>query len=142
MDEPEVWTLDLVEAGGAVVPAEAVVYEGADDYEVRVRWAGQEVVATGADAFTALCTVRQVLSGLGLTPRCYGACRNLVLSGMAADMGGGLRGYLVRVGQPARMSNLVGIFDAGPEMDLASVPEQQEFKRAWLDSLGTSGTAP
>jgi hypothetical protein len=128
--------LELVDAVGAISPAEVLLSEGEDAYSVRIRWAGREVSASGSDAFSALCTVREQLSEFGLMPRCYGACRNLVVSGMAAQMGGGLAGYLVRLGQQARMSDLVRIFDAGPDMDLVPVPEQQAFKQAWLRSLG------
>jgi hypothetical protein len=59
-----------------------------------------------------------------------------VLSNMAYQMGRGLKGFLVQLGEPARRSDLVGIFDAWPGMELASVAEQQDFKRAWLRSLG------
>jgi hypothetical protein len=39
-------------------------------------------------------------------------------------------------GQQARMSDLVEIFDAGPDMDLVSVTEQQEFTLTWYRALG------
>ncbi len=134
MDEIE--PLELVDAAGGVVPAEVIISEAEDKLGVRIRWLDQELSATEDDAFSALRTVRQKLSEHGLTPRCYGACRNLVVSGMAAQMAGGRKGYLVRLGQQARMSDLVEIFDAGPDMDLVSVTEQQEFTLTWYRSLG------
>src|SRR5262245_3428747 len=126
--------VDLVDAAGAVLPATVSVIEGYDDYRVQLQWAGRELSATQADAFSALCVLREQLAAFGLTPRCYGACRNLVVSGMAVDMGGGLSGYLVRLGHHARMADLVPIFDAGPDMELASVADQQEFTQLWLNS--------
>jgi hypothetical protein len=131
--------LELVDAAGTVTRAVVVVTEGEDGYGVRIQWSGREVSATGYDAFAALCAAREQLSAYGLTPRCYGACRNLVVSGMASQMGGGLKGYLVRLGRQALLTDLVRIFDAGPDMDLASVPEQQEVRRAWFRSLGLPG---
>ena len=128
--------VELVDSCGTAIPSEVDVSEDGDEYVVQFRWAGQAVSATGEDAFSALCTARMKLAALGLMPRCYGACRNLVVSGMAVQMGGGLKGYLVRLGQQARMSGLVDIFAAGPDMDLVTVTEQQEFKLAWLRSLG------
>ncbi|MBP3960266.1 hypothetical protein J8F10_33990 [Gemmata sp. G18] len=101
-------------------------------------WGGR-CLRPGGDAFAALCAAREQLSAFGLTPKCYGACRNLVVSGMASEMGGGLAGYLVRLGQQAHMSDLVEIFDTGPDMDLVSVPEQQEFRLAWFRSIGLPG---
>ena len=88
------WTqpLDLVDAAGAAVPAEVDVSKGADAVTVRIRWAGREVSATDADAFSALCTLRRELAREGLMPRCYGACRNLVVSAMAAQMASGMAG--------------------------------------------------
>ncbi len=103
---------------------------------VTLKWASGALAATAHDAFSAFCEIRERLAALRLVPRCFGACRNLVLSSMAYQMGRGLKGYLVRLGEPARRSDLVGIFDAGPVMDLATVADQQEFKRAWLRSLG------
>lgn len=132
----EIQPLELVDAAGTVFPAEVVISEADDEFGVRIRWLDRELSATEDDAFSALCAVRQKLSELGLMPRCYGACRNLVVSGMAAQMGGGMRGYLVRLGQQSRMSDLVDIFDAGPDMDLVSAPGQQEFTRAWHRPLG------
>jgi hypothetical protein len=137
--------LELVDASGNVVHATAAVdcrdwtENGFRKTQVtlEIRWPGGE--ATGVDwhYHAALCRVREQLAGVGLTPRCYGACRNLVLSGMCVDMGLGARGYLVRLGQPARMSDLVDIFQSGPEMDLASVAEQATFKELWLRSLNS-----
>ena len=132
----EVQLLELVDAAGSIVPGEVIISEAEDKLGVRIRWLGQELSATENDAFSALRTVRLKLSEQGLIPRCYGACRNLVVSGMAAQMAGGLKGFLVRLGQQARMSDLVEIFDAGPDMDLVSVTEQQEFTLTWYRSLG------
>jgi hypothetical protein len=83
-----------------------------------------------------VCNAREKLALLGLVLRCYGACRNLVLSGMCLDMTLGGKGYLARLGQRTTRSDLVDIFAAGSDMDLASVAEQAEFKRQWLKSLG------
>jgi hypothetical protein len=130
--------LELVDEAGTVTAAVVVVSERDDEYGVGIRWPGREISASGDDAFSALCTLREQLTALGLTPRCYGACRNLVVSGMAAQMGGGLKGYLVRLGHQARMADMVDIFDAGTDMDLATVPQQREFTTAWYRSLGLS----
>jgi hypothetical protein len=135
--------LSLVDATGQVILANAEAdcrnwtEDGLHKTEVRlvVRWAAGEVLGVDWNYFAALCRVREQLAALGLTPRCYGACRNLVLSGMCLDMALGGKGYLARLGQPTGLSDLVSIFASGPDMDLASVAEQEEFKRAWLRSL-------
>jgi hypothetical protein len=135
--------LSLVDATGRVIPANAEAdcrdwtEDGFRKTEVRlvIRWAAGEAVEVDWNYFAALCRVREHLAALGLTPRCYGACRNLVLSGMCLDMALGAKGYLARLGQPTRLSDLVSIFETGPDMELVSVAEQEEFKRAWLRSL-------
>jgi hypothetical protein len=128
--------IELVDRTGSVIPAEVIVTEEEDEYGLRIQWADQAVFATRHDAFAAFCAAREQLSEFGLTPRCYGACRNLVVSGMASQMGGGLSGCLVELGQPARMKDLVRILDVGPDMDLVTVSEQEKFRLEWLQSLG------
>ncbi len=136
--------LSLVDAAGQVILANAETEcriwteDGLDRTEVRlvVRWAAGEALGVDWNYFAALCRVREQMAALGLTPRCYGACRNLVLSGMCLDMTLGGKGYLAHLGRPTGLSDLVSIFASGPNMDLASVAEQEEFKQAWLRSMG------
>lgn len=106
-----------------------------DKMAVTLQWTGGEFVEVAYDSFTAFSAIRERLAKLGLTPRCFGACRNMVLSSMAYQMSRGLKGYLVRLGEVALRTDLVRIFDAGPDMDLTTVAKQQEFKRRWLESL-------
>ena len=135
--EDEPISLELIDISARVQAATVVVSARPEDsMAITLSWAGGELVESAYDAFTALCAIRERLANLELTPRCFGACRNLVLSGMAYQMSRGLKGYLVRLGEAARQSDLVRIFDAGLGMDLATVEEQQEFKRMWLRSLG------
>jgi hypothetical protein len=56
---------------------------------------------------------------------------------MASQMGYGMVGHLVQLGQPAKQ-DMVGTFDTGPGMDLVSVAEQDAFKEEWFASLGLS----
>lgn len=49
-------------------------------------------------------------------------------------MGGGGAGYLVALGRPAS-NELAMTFEAGPDMDIVSVDEQDAFKALWLASL-------
>lgn len=127
--------IELVDRTGTVIPAEVIVTEEGDEYGLRIQWADQAVSEIGHDAFAALCAAREQLSAFGLTPRCYGACRNLVVSGMASEMSGGLKGYLVQIGRRSTMKDLVRILEAGPDMDLATVSEQEAFRLEWLRSL-------
>ena len=136
------FSLELLNADSTVHPAiVSVGWATEHKLVVSLRWHIGELSATSYDAFTAFCAVREELADLRLAPRCFGACRNLVLSSMAYQMSGGLKGYLARLGVSAKSSDLVSIFGAGPGMDLATVAEQQEFKLMWLRSLGFSAGA-
>jgi len=93
---------------------------------------GKRLAATKSDYFEALCAIRRELEQDGITPNCYGACRDCYPSGMGRDMGLGLRIYRLEIGRPAGIKDLVSLFAAGPEMDLTTVAEQERFWREWL----------
>lgn len=105
------------------------------EVQLELHWPGNCVLGTDWHYFAALCRVREQLSEIGLTPRCFGACRNLVLTGMCVDWFEGESGYLTRLGEPLTARNLVNIFDCGPEMDLVSVAEQAAYKKEWRKSV-------
>jgi len=93
---------------------------------------GKTIEAEAADFFEALCLIRRQLEPEGLIPFCYGASLNVYPSGMARDMGAGLKAYRMRKGVHARMADLVEIFDTGPDVIPASVDAQEAFWREWL----------
>lgn len=94
-----------------------------------------EVMGAGPDYFEALCRVREALAQHGFVPVCYGASRNVFPSGMARDMGYGLKAYRMRLGHRAERQDLVNIFAEGPDVEPASVETQREFWKAWRRSL-------
>ena len=51
-------------------------------------------------------------------------------------MGQGLKAYKQELGRQAMRSDLVMIFNSGPDVQPASVEEQEEFHYQWLQSLG------
>lgn len=86
------------------------------------------------DFFGALQALRvEALEPLGLIPFCYGASLNVWPSGMARDMGRGLKAYRTHMGEPAR--DLVPIFGEGPDVIPATVERQTEYHRDWAQSL-------
>ena len=99
----------------------------------------ERVQAQESDFFEALAKIREVLERRGLVPVCYGASRNVFPSGMARDMGAGLKAYKLTLGQQAFTKDLVGIFDTGPDIDAVFVEEQERFYNGWLNSLRSSG---
>ncbi len=81
------FSVELVGVAGRLQPATVSVrIVSAAAVTVKLQSAGCELVMTAGDAFTAFAALRQRLIDFELTPRCFGACRNLVLSSMAYQM--------------------------------------------------------
>jgi len=53
---------------------------------------------------------------------------------MGRDMGLGMKAYRMIIGKHARIGDLLGIFDVGPDVTPATVAEQEEFFEEWLKS--------
>lgn len=95
---------------------------------------GETHLADAPDYFSALQRIRKrALEPKGLIPFCYGASLKVWPSAMSRDMGGGLKAYKIETGLPA--TELVGIFEEGPDIIPASVEMQEEFSRDWIESL-------
>ncbi|MBV8908013.1 MAG: hypothetical protein JOZ20_03350, partial [Sphingomonas sp.] len=95
------------------------------DCRMRCFYRGKQIEAVAADFFAALCDIRDKLGEERLIPFCYGASLNVYPSGMARDMGRGLKAYRFRMGQQAAGTDLVDIFAEGPDVIPASVENQR-----------------
>ena len=98
------------------------------------RYRDKTISAEAADFFDALVSIRRQLQPEGLMPYCYGASLNVFPSGMARDMGQGLRAYKLTMGKHARTTDLVDIFDEGTDVVPVDVDAQEQFYRDWLES--------
>jgi hypothetical protein len=111
--------------------------EGEGDLcRLRLQYPGGEVTAEAFDFFEALCQVRRELEKVGWRPVCYGSSKAVYPSGMCREMGSGLKAYRLQLGQPARVEDLVSIFESGPDVEPASVEEQRAFHDLWMRSVG------
>lgn len=97
------------------------------------------VTSEAGDLFEALARLRRKLEPLGYRLLLNGARRNAWASGMARDMGGGRRAYLLTMGRPSRMEDLVDIFEPAPEAEVGTVEEQETFMRLWVESISPIG---
>lgn len=104
-----------------------------DNCTLTLRYQGKQITASGTDYFEALCTIRKQLELEGLTPLCYGTSRRCFPSGMARDMGAGLKVYKLQLGRKSRMADLMETFRSGPDVEPASVAEQRAFFDQWLN---------
>lgn len=94
----------------------------------------RRIEESASDFFEALCRVRVRLEKEELNLFCYGSSRNVRPSCMGRDMGLGMQSYRMTMGEYARIGDLVGTFDVGSDITLATVAEQEEFFEAWLKS--------
>ncbi|OWJ59078.1 hypothetical protein [Inquilinus limosus] len=95
---------------------------------------GKTIEAEASDFFEALCLVRHQLEPEGLIPFCYGASLNVYPSGMARDMGRGLKAYRLTKGKSVNGADIVETFGTGPDVVPASVQAQETFWREWLSA--------
>jgi hypothetical protein len=92
--------------------------------------------STEGDCFAALQEIRREAEGRGWQICCKGARQNVWPSQMSRQMSGGRMVFLLEMGRPARMDDLVEIFDQdAPEM-YSTVAAQEEFAENWFQSLG------
>jgi hypothetical protein len=124
----------LVGSGQTVVEAIFELEDEDGSCKVRCSFDDQTRIAVEADFFESLCSIRRQLEGEGLRPLCYGAVRNAFPSGMARDMGRGLKVYLSKLGVPG--GQLVDTFGYADGLVLSSVDEQASFHQQWMKSLG------
>ena len=99
---------------------------------VELTFGDESVEGEHLDCFAAFCEVRKQLERQQLRPVCYGASINVWPSHMCRDMENGLRAYRMRAGGNARADDLVPIFETGPDVEPASVEEQEQWFLRWL----------
>lgn len=128
--------VNLVDTLGRTLKGEFLLSEEDCPCRLVLRGADWEMEAEDDDYFGALCQIRERVKVDGLVPHCYGASKNVYPSAMSRSMGGAIKAYRFRLGQPAKISDLVCIFDSGPDVEPVSVAQQEAFYKEWLASLG------
>jgi hypothetical protein len=87
------------------------------------------------DYFEALRQIRKRLEAEGILPFCYGASYNVFPEGNVTNMSRGMVACKVKTGEHPKKSDLVNIFDEGPDVVPVFVYMQQKFWDSWLASL-------
>jgi len=131
--------VDLLAADGSIQPGEFLIRGEVADQPNQIKltlvWADQVLTATANDGFDALILIRHELEAIGLSPLCWGASLQVYPSDLNRSEGVGDSAYKLMLGRFARSADRVNIFDSGPGLVAATVAEQEEFSRAWFDSL-------
>lgn len=131
--------IDLIAADGSLQGGELTIRVRATNDPDRVQLIldlpDRQFRAVAVDGFEALIALRLELEPLGLAPVCWGASLQVYPSDASRSVGIGDSAYRLTLGQFARAADRVNIFDAGPGLVVATVAEQEDFSRAWFDSL-------
>jgi len=142
MSTPErVQSVQVLLSEGERVMGEFRIWEEApenqDAVRLELRFDDREFGAITEDGFfEALTSIREQLEPEGLRLECYGGSRRVYPSGMVRSMGYGEKAYRLTMGQQAKSADLVSIFDTGPEVEPATIDDQEHYYRDWLASLG------
>lgn len=84
------------------------------------------------DIFSCLCELRKSLEKIGWYILCNGSRINVCATGMARQMGGGFKIYLLTMGEPMHRKNLVYIFDEVGLEEVGTVDQQLDFLQKWI----------
>lgn len=101
------YVLDENEQNGIVQ-----LYEYEEDVEVVLKIKGAIIKKRADNYFEALNKIRMELEKKEIKLLCKGCCRNVYPSGMLLDMGSGRKAYQLVMGEQAKMSSLVDIFES------------------------------
>ena len=85
--------------------------------------------------FDALKELRKCLEKEKIQIMCNGAGRNVYPSPMQFDFGNTRKAYKKYLGQQARMSDLIDIFDYEDDLEFVSIDEQLKFQNKWSNSI-------
>lgn len=135
---PDTYPVKAVDASGKPVEGEFEAWEETEEEDkvrLELRLAGQRYEAVSDDFFSAMASIRAELEREGWRLWNYGSSKNVFPSPMSRSMGGGTKAYRLKSGEPAKASDLVSIFDSGPDIIPSTVAEQEAFYQAWLESL-------
>ena len=132
---PEILPVKLVHSDSQITDAEYLVWDfDLDNFNwirLGLRFNGREIVVSNEDYFHAMQQIRLQLEKDGIYLYCYGASKNVYPSAMSIDMGAGQKAYRLAIGEHAKISSLVSIFDSGDDIVLSTVAEQEQYYRDW-----------
>jgi hypothetical protein len=136
------YLVKLIGAAGESAQGVFVIVDALPHRQCRLvlQFAGGEITGEAFHYFEAMCQIREQLEPTGWLPVCYGASRNVYPSGMGRDMGRGLKAYRMHIGQEGTKSDLVRIFETGPDVEPVSVLVQRTFWKEWMKSIMDEAT--
>ena len=115
------------------------LYEEASDDEdmvlIETTIDGKKINFKSESFFSALQSLRKVLENKNIQIVCNGAAKNVYPSPMQMSMGSGIKAYKLTMGQQAKNSDVVDIFDCDEQLDFVNMDEQSKYYTEWLKSV-------
>lgn len=111
-----------------------------DVYRAEMEWSGPAIEVSANDMFEVLVRIREQLEPQGWFVAVQGSRLDTYPSGMQRDMGGGLSVYVMRMGEPARMNDVVDTFAEADPSRLATVDAQRRHAEEWARSVQGAAT--
>lgn len=90
----------------------------------------------GSDYFKSMVLFREELENNGAKLLCNGARKDVYPSGMSRSMGQATKAYVLSIGEQARASDKVDIFDQADKQLVSTIEEQNMHFKKWVSSLG------
>jgi hypothetical protein len=134
--EGENLMVKLAVNGTEILSLELVLYEEVPDEQdmvlIEIMIDGQKINAKSESFFNALLELRKELEKRSIQIMCNGAAENVYPSPMQLSMGVGRIAYKQYLGQQARKSDIVDIFDCDNSLNFVSIEAQLRFHNDWL----------
>lgn len=116
-----------------------MLYEEAPDYDdmvlIETIIDGEKINFKSQNYFSALQELRKELEKKNIQIVCNGAAKNVYPSPMQMFMGSGRKAHKLYMGQQAKNSDIVDIFDCDEELDFVNMDEQSRYYTNWLKSI-------
>jgi hypothetical protein len=111
-------------------------HDPAERYRARLEWPGPVIEVAAGDVFDALVRIREQVEPHGWLVAVQGSRLDAYPTAMQREMAGGLAVYVVRLGEPVRLEDVVETFGEADPATLATVAGQRAHLEEWARSLG------
>ena len=101
---------------------------------IEIHFNDEQISRMDDNFFQALQKLRKELERRDIQIMCNGAAQNVYPSPMQLSMGPGRIAYLLKLGQKAKIAEIIDIFDCQDGLVFVSVEEQETFYKEWEKS--------
>lgn len=116
-----------------------IIYLCQDDFEdikIELSYKNEKIIKFSENCFEALIEIRKELENQKIQILCKGANKMVYPSSMQLNMGIGRSAYLLKIGEQAKVKDIVDIFEEEENIDkCVSIEEQMKFFKLWINSL-------